>query len=310
MDFSWKERNVLVTGATGFIAQHLISDLLEKGAQVKGVSLAGHHNINHKNFLYFCADIRDKDKIQGIIKEAEPEIVFHLAAYPDGAPTFKNTDECIQNNIQGTLNIIHSLKDIKLRSFIHIGSYKEYSLNSIPFKEDDSLSPLSSYAISKASAEMFCMSYHKLHGYPITCVRFPTLYGPMQPSQNLIPYLIQSALSQAEIKLTKGEQKRELLYISDAVRALEIIALTEKANGEILNIGTSIEHSIKEIVEMVLKLTDSKTKPLFGAVQYRENEIWRMKGSIKKAKKLLGWKPGVSIEKGLKHTIEFYKDAK
>lgn len=306
---NYNNMTILVTGATGFLAQHLIPSLLQKGANVAGISLEKEPTQNSKNFTYYQTDLKDKEKLSAVIKKINPEKIFHLASYPDKEATFENTDKCVQNNVQGTLNLIHSLKNISYDSFVHIGSYKEYSNNNIPFKETDALFPISSYAISKACAEMFCRAYYQLYNLPLILIRFPTIYGPKQHDINLIPYLIKSCIRGDTLKLTKGEQKRELLYVSDAVEALEKAALNKKANGEIINIGANEEHSLKEIVNLVLELTDSKIKPEWGAVPYRKHEIWHMKGDNKKAWDILGWKPKTTLKQGLMETIEYCKNA-
>src|SRR3989338_4471619 len=164
---NYKGATVLVTGATGFLAMHLIPALVDKGAKIVGMSMEKNYNPNIKNFSYINADLKDKKSLNEEIKKIKPKIIFHLAAYPDNEPSFENTDNCIQNNIQGALNLIHSLADTGFESFIHIWSYKEYSGTEIPFKETDAVFPISSYAISKACAEMFCKDYHKIYGLPI-----------------------------------------------------------------------------------------------------------------------------------------------
>ena len=305
---NYKGATVLVTGATGFLAKHLIPALLEKGAKVAGMSLEKNYNPNLKNFSYAHVDLKDKKRLNEEIKKIKPKVIFHLAAYPDNEPTFENTDNCIQNNIQGTLNLIHSLADTGFESFIHIGSYKEYSENKTPFKETDAVFPLSAYAISKACAEMFCKAYHKIYRLPIVLLRLPTVYGPGQSGQNLIPYLIKSSIAGKPLKLTKGEQKRELIYISDAVDALLKAGASKEAHGELINIGTSREYTLKEIVNMVLRLTNSKTEPEWGAIPYRKNEIWSMRGDNSKAKSILKWEPKTSMEGGMIKTIAPYKN--
>ena len=311
MELSWKGKRVLVTGAAGFLARHLIPELLGRGANVTGLSLekAPSQNPQTKNFSYINLDLKDKNSLKDAMKKIRPQKIFHLAAYPDKEAAFENTDECIQNNIQGTLNLIHSLDNTSYDSFIHIGSYKEYSGSKIPFKETDALFPISSYAISKACAEMFCRAYHQLYGLPLILLRFPAIYGPEQPGQNLIPYLIKSCLSGSQLKLTKGEQKRESIYISDVIDALLKASLSRKAHGEIINIGTNKEHTIREIVNLIINLTNSKIKPAWGAIPYRKNEIWNMKGDNKNAQKILGWKPKTSLRQGLIKTINYYKNA-
>jgi len=140
-------------------------------------------------------------------------------------------------------------------------------------------------------------------------IRLSTIYGPNQPDKNLISYLIKSCIERKTLKLTKGEQKRDLLYVSDAIEALEKASLNSKAHGEIINVGSNEEYSLREIIKLVEKLTNSKIEPEWGAIPYRKNEIWRMKGDVSKAKSILGWEPKTSLEQGLKKTIEGYKNA-
>ena len=306
---AYKNTTVLVTGATGFLARHLIHSLLSRGADVIGLSLEKKISGSPKNFSYFQADLKNKKEVNLIIKKTWPKKIFHLAAYPDKEPTFENTGRCIQNNVLGTLNLIHSLKNAPYDSFIHIGSYKEYYGNKAPYKETDPIYPVSPYAISKACAEMLGKAYYELYDKPFTSIRLPTIYGPAQSRQNLIPHLITACLNNNPLKLTKGEQGRELIYVSDAIEALQKAALNKKAYGEIINIGTNEEHKLKEIVNLVLELTNSKVKPEFGAIPYRKHELWHMRGDNKKAQKLLNWRPKVGIRQGLMQTIEYYKNA-
>ena len=162
----YNNATILVTGATGFLAQHLIPSLLQKDADVVGVSLEKNPICSFKNFSYYMVDLKNKEELNSLVKKVKPKKIFHLAAYPDQEVAFENTDKYIQNNIQGTLNLIHSLNGVSYDSFIHIGSYKEYSANNIPFKETDALFPISPYAISKACTEMFCVAYYKLYNLP------------------------------------------------------------------------------------------------------------------------------------------------
>lgn len=306
---TYKNSTILVTGATGFLARHLIPILLKKDAEVVGLALEKKFPRKLKNFSYVQADLKNKKELNAIIKKISPKKIFHLASYPDREAIFENTDKCIQDNIQGTLNLIHSLNNVSYDSFINMGSYKEYYGNRTPYKETDAIFPISAYAISKACIEMFGRAYYELYGMPITLLRMSTIYGPGQSKQNFVPYLINACLRGTSLRLTKGKQGRELIYISDAIGALEKAASNKKTNGEIINVGTNEEHNLKEIVNLVLKLTNSKVKPEFGAVPYRKHELWHMKGDNDKAQQLMKWKPKVSLKQGLIRTINYYKNA-
>ena len=305
---SFNDARVLVTGSNGFIASHLIPDLLNAGAKVTGISLGSKPRRSFKNFSYYSVDLSNKKELNALIRKIRPEKIFHLAGYLSTSLTFDNTDKCIRNNIQATVNLIHALESVPYDAFIYIGSYEEYSGNKIPFKETDGLYPISPYAVSKASAEMFCKAYQRLFGFPITLVRLALTYGPGQQEDGLLAYVIKSCLAKTPPELTGGEQKRELIYVSDVVDALQKIALNEKLHGEIINVGTGVEHSLRDVVNLALKLMQSGITPKWGVVPYRKHEIWSMLGSTAKARRVLNWKPKVSLSEGLAKTISSYKN--
>lgn len=297
-----KNKRILVSGANGFVGKHLITRLIKENAEIYALDKSK-NKIDNVN--YYSVSLNDKKKINELIKRINPEIVFHLAAFPDKKPTAGVIEKTIETNIKGTVNLLEAVKEIK-PIFIHIGSYKEYGGNKVPFREDMELKPISPYGISKASAEMFCMFYNKIFNLPVILLRFPTIYGPAQNPDSLIPYVIISCLKKKDIKTTGGKQKRELIYIGDVIEGLIKAASAKEAIGEIINLGTGRETEIKEIVIRITQLMGNPVNVSF-TLPYKKNEIWRMVGSNEKAKDILNWGPSVSLEDGLKKTIEWYK---
>ena len=287
----------------------MIRELIKRGAKVYAFVRAKTDRINELSgeIVVYDVELTNFVKIKEIIGEVQPlEKIYHLAAYPDMKPSFQNTNSTIQVNIQGTMNLLHALADVDYDAFVHIGSYKEYGNTEVPYKENQQLDPTSPYAVSKAAAEMYCKVYYMIYKYPIVMLRLPTVYGPNQDTNLLIPGTILACLQKKNIEMTKGEQKREVIYVSDIVEAVIKASLKKKAIGEIINVGTGVEYSVREIVLKIIDLMENPIEPIFGALPYRDTEIWHIGGDNSKAREILNWEPKVSLEEGLKKAVEWY----
>lgn len=310
------ESRILITGGNGFIGGHLAVELLEKFPKSKIYLLDQFDRIPLNPFIkeiltkieMVNCDLTDFDDIKKAMKHAEPLHIFHLGAYTRVGRDFSHVDKAIQINIQGTVNLLHALENSDFESFIHIGTSEEYGRNPVPFREDMPVDPPSPYSVSKAASEMFCRVYQEAYGFPIVFLRPFNVYGEAQSPTMLIPELIISCIKGKNIKLTQGKQTREFNYVKDIVSALIMASQTKKVVGKTINIGCGEEHTIREIVMLILELMGHPIKPLFGALPYRDNEIWRMFCDNSLAKTLLGWKPHYTLEEGLKRTIKWYKE--
>ena len=169
------------------------------------------------------------------------------------------------------------------------------------------LNPTSPYSFSKASATLFCRMMKNLEDIPAIIIRPFLTYGPFQSTKTLIPYVIFHALENKEIKITKGEQKREFNYVSDIVDGIIKASITPRAIGEIINLGNGRQYKIRDVVNKILSIIKPSIPLKFGALPYRKSEIWNFYCENKKAKEILGWKPTITLDKGLKLTIQWYK---
>lgn len=308
-----EERRVLVTGATGFIGSHLTRRLAEEGADVY---ILTRPDLKTKNLpikdiwdkiKILHADLKDGKELESKLSGIEPEIVYHLAAYTNVGRSLEHARECIQTNIQGTVNLISALDDVDYDCFVHTGTNEEYGDNEVPFREDMKERPASPYSVSKCASEMFCQMYHKAYGRPIVILRPFNAYGPWQKCNRIIPEAIVASLLGEELRMTGGEQTREFNYIDDIVEGFIKASCVKKATGEIINIGCGEEHSIREVVEKIVELVGNNNKILFGALPYRPNEIWRMFCDNTKAREILEWEPEYALEGGLSKTIDWYR---
>jgi len=176
-----------------------------------------------------------------------------------------------------------------------------------PFSESMDVSPKTPYACSKLMAEEYCMKLAKEKRSPITVLRPFIVYGPRQGYIMFIPQLIKACIEKKDFKMTSGQQTRDFLYVSDAVDAFIKAATSDYSIGEVINISSGIETRLRDIALKVNSLMGNPIEILFGATPYRSEEIWNYYADISKAKRLLGWAPKVSLEKGLKETIAWYR---
>lgn len=301
-------KTVLVTGADGFIGSHLTRRLVKEGADVF-VFAIGNENIKDisDRIKSYNIDITRFKDVKKIIDKIQPEKIYHLAACTDVRRLLILVDKMVQINLQGTLNLLNAL-DGRYDCFVNTGTCEEYGNGLTPFKENQLPRPVSPYSASKASATMFCHMYYKSLGHRIVTLRPPVIYGPNERSDMLIPQVILSCLKNQTFKMTKGEQTRDFIYVDDVVEAYIKASTTERAIGEVINIGSGKEYKIIDVVKKIVKMMESPIKIDTGAMPYRPGEIMHFYSSNIKAKKILGWYPRVDLDEGLRRTIKWHTD--
>jgi UDP-glucose 4-epimerase len=306
-------RRVLVTGAAGFIGSHLTRRLVALGAEVHALTdeVSSFYptrllDLRGKIVLHE-GNIADRTAMEAIVKQVKPSVVFHLAAYTHVGKSWYRVDECVQSNIQGTLNLLLALEDTGYDRFIYTGTSEIYGDIDVPFREDAKVNPISPYAVSKYAGERFCRMYQQGLGWPIVLVRPFNAYGPAQTPDRIIPETIVRALRGQELALTTGEQTREFNYVEDIAEGYILLAQTRDIEGELFNIGGGEEISIRDVVVQIVDLLGNPIEPKFGALEHRPNEIWRMYCDSTKARDRLGWAPKHSLREGLEKTVAWYR---
>lgn len=302
---------IAVTGATGFIGSHLCRELVRRNAEVhllakEGSSLAKISDLVGKARIHRL-DLVDYDAVKNCIRLVSPDKIFHLAAFANAGRSPLNSKGAVETNVIGTINLLNAMEGTGCERFINTGTCEEYGQNRAPFRETQQPDPVSPYSASKSAAVLFCNMYHRTYGYPITNLRPFLTYGPHQDERMFLPSLIISALRGQDFKTTGGKQTREMNYVTDIVEGYIKAAASKRAIGETINIGSGKQYNIRHVAEKINELTGNRIKILFGAMPYRDNEIWRLYCSNSKAKKLLGWTPKVGFDKGIRLTIDWYR---
>lgn len=308
-----KSKTVLITGATGFIGSHLTRRLLKTGAEVHVFQKKDSNQFRIQdiigNLTVWYGDIRDYHTICSCIRNSRPQTIFHLAALRNVKRDIELIEPMIDINIKGTLNLIKAVIDEKvaLECFINTGTCEEYGDAVVPFLEDRREIPVSPYSASKVAATYFCQMVFKTMGLPIVTLRPFLTYGPYQDTDMFIPSLIYHCLEGKDFPMTEGLQTREFNYVDDIIDAYLLAASCRDAVGEIINIGNGVEYRIRDVAEKVVRMAGNPIRLLVGTLPKRPGETSHFFCSNEKAKRLLNWSPKVSLDEGLKKTIEWHK---
>ncbi len=300
------KNKVVVTGGVGFIGSNLVKVLIEKGFNVHIIDnlVAGEGHINKKARLHKVS-ITDYKKILPIIKGAE--YVFHLAALPRVQYSIEFPQKTNEVNVDGTLNVLLAAKEGKVKKVIYSASSSAYGDQPImPLREDMLAMPKSPYGLQKYYGELQCRLFSEVYNLPTVSLRYFNVYGPNQSDEGAYALVIAKFLKQVKdnkpMTITgDGKQTRDFTHVYDVVKANILAAESNMVSGEVINIGAGNNHSIKKIAELI-----------GGKIEYIPTRL-EPKDTLadnSKAKKLLGWKPEVSIEEGIGELKKILKIAK
>lgn len=307
---------ILVTGAAGAIGSHLCERLLELGHDVVGIdALTPYYNpeikkINIKDVeasggkVYILNLVTDE--IDHLLKDTE--VIFHLAAQP-GISSTTPFEDYLENNIIATHRILKKAKIIsKLKAFIHASTSSVYGAYANG-AEDSELKPTSHYGVTKLAAEQLAMSYFREIGLPVTVLRFFSVYGEKERPEKLYHKLIRAMHEDAEFPIFEGarDHLRSYTYIKDIIDGcMLVLANLDKAVGEIFNLGNDKTMTTGEGIDILEKLMGKKAK--FTVLPRRVGDQKETAADISKMRKFFGYNPTISLEEGLGHQVNWYKN--
>jgi UDP-glucuronate 4-epimerase len=290
--------NVLVTGATGFIGQHLVLRLSKAGYIVFGISKNGGNIAGH---IIIPVDMTNAIALASYCEDKSFDAVFHLAASVPSSFNDNTAKESLLTNVTSTLNLLDIFKQKRWNVFIHASSTAVYGSPLIHevITEDCPVSLNNFYSIGKYFAEVLCEQFRAAHDLCISSLRISAPYGPGQRKDTVITRFIKMALQSEDITIYgSGQRKQDFTYIDDVVEAL-ILAYQKRACG-IFNIASGVPVSMKELAETILKVIPaSKSKIVYTGIPDQQ-EHYRPNFSIEKAKNELGYAPMFLITEGIK----------
>lgn len=311
MDF--KDKNILVTGGAGFIGSNIVRELLKQKANV----------VVYDNFLsgdilnlreiqnsikIIEGDILDKN-LKDTIKKEAIEYVFNLAAEPYIPHCYYRPQKFFEVNANGALNILLACRDVKVKRIIQYSTSEVYgTAKYTPMDEDHPTFPLSTYAVSKLAADRLCFTLYHEQKIPVTILRQFNVYGPRETQPYIIPELITQLSKSNKVKLGNTKARRDLTYVEDAAKGALALMGCKEAVGEVVNLGTGIDHSVEEMARICGELMGyKKIEIIVDKPRLRFLDVERLQCDYSKLNKLTGWRPQINFKQGLEKTIEYYK---
>jgi len=306
--------SILVIGGCGFIGSHLVEELLQRGNKVTVVGFHCHlENLAHLEGKYksIRGDIRDKDFIDSVI-DADVEGILHLAALINVDQSIQSPKLFFHTNVMATVNIMEAARKRNVPKLLYMSTCEVYG--NIPRGKADEThptNPRSPYAASKFAAERYLLAYSYTYDKPrIAIIRGFNQYGPRQSAGQtgaVIPKFITKLLRSQKIQVHgDGNQTRDYVHVKDTVRGIANAFGKSLPNGEVINLATGVETSIKDIAVATCRLAGRDPQKYVEFVEDRPGQLLRSCGDYSKAERLLSWQPTVPFEKGLSLTFEWY----
>lgn len=295
--------SLLVIGGTGFIGHHLLI-ATRYDYQVTSISL---NPPVPQRFVadvkYVQLDIRDLNATTQIL-DADYDYVVNLGGYVEHTLFKDGGSLSIDAHFLALQNLITALARKSLKRFVQIGSSDEYGNLSAPQCEDSREQPISPYSFAKVASTHFLQMLHRTEGFPGVVLRLFLTYGPYQYEDRFIPQIIKACRRNEIFSVSKGMQTRDFCYVEDVVKAITLAFTAKDVEGQVLNIGSGVPTTIREVIERVQILVGGGT-PRYGDLQYRVGENMALYANIQKAQEKLGWSPKVTMDEGLRQTIDF-----
>ena len=301
---------ILVTGSTGFVGACLAKDMLKKGNEVHVIIRKNSNTWRIKDIIkdlnIHYGDITHNASIESVVKDSKPKTILHLATY-GGYPFQKDNEKIMETNLKGTFNLLKACpNDISM--FINTGSSSEYGIKSSSMKETDILEPVNFYGTTKAASTILCQTWSKQNNIPLITFRLFSVYGYYEDPSRLIPQTIVSCLKRTTPKVDTPNSVRDFIFIEDIVEAYNLASKISESRGEIFNLGSGKQSTVRYIVDEISKITKSNTQPEYTNKLRWKNEPSKWIADISKAKKLFNWQPKNDINQGLRKTIEWFKE--
>ena len=314
----WNSKRVLVTGAGGFIASHLSERLVFEGAEVTAlVHYSAHSRIGSLGALpeqalsainVVTGDITDPDGMRSVIQGMD--VVFHLAALISVPHSYGHPHSHLRTNTTGTLNVVQAALHAAVGRMVHVSTSEVYgSAKYAPIDEAHPLQAQSPYAASKIAAECIVQSYRRTHGLTAAIVRPFNNYGPRQSGRAVVPTILWQTLFADQVNLGALHTVRDFLYVKDTVTGLMAAGQSDRATGEVINLGTGIGHSVEEVAIKALEVVGQEKAIVTEDLRLRpkDSEVTKLICDASRATQLLDWTAKENLRDGLAATAEYVR---
>lgn len=311
-------KTILMTGAAGFIEWKTAEELLKRGYRVVGIdNMNDYYDVRLKEyrlaqlnnldgFSFYKEDIEDIETLRKIFKQNQIDAVMNLAARAGVRYSLENPFIYMSTNAIGTLNLLECCRQFGIKKFILASTSSIYAGAPMPFKEDLPVNtPISPYAASKKAAEAMCYAYHYLYGMDVTILRYFTVYGPAgRPDMSIFRFIKWIDEGETVEVFGDGRQTRDFTYIDDIAEGT--IRALRPMGYEIINLGNNHPNELRYALELIEKYLGGKAHIIYKP--FHKADLKATCADIEKAKKTLDWEPKVSLEEGIKRTVNWHKE--
>jgi dTDP-glucose 4,6-dehydratase len=311
---AYKNKQILVTGAGGFIASHLVEELVKQGAHVRAFvryNSRGDPGLLalvppdvQKEIELVTGDLRDLPTVTHAMKGIS--LVFHMGALISIPYSYNHPVDVVETNVLGTLNVLQAARTENVARVVHTSTSEVYGTAlRVPIDESHPLQGQSPYSASKIGADKLAEAYFCSYDLPVVTLRPFNTYGPRQSARAIIPTIITQVLTGKTLRLGNLKARRDLTYISDTVAGFLAVGQTPGVEGETFNLGTGTEISVGDLANEIISIVNKPVEIEVDASRMRpvKSEVQRLLADNSRARDRLGWQPKVSIREGLTRTI-------
>ncbi|WP_204105818.1 MULTISPECIES: NAD-dependent epimerase/dehydratase family protein [Spirulina sp. CCY15215] len=305
---------ILITGGTGFVGANLTRRLLKQGHEIHLFVRPNYQSWRIQDIKtdlrLHTVNLEDEDALIQRVDRIKPDRIFHLAVH--GAYSSQNNlQEIINTNIIGTVNLLQACIRTDFEVFVNTGSSSEYGYKDYPPTETEWLEPNSYYAITKASATLFCRYIAQNQNLRIPTLRLYSVYGAYEEPTRLMPTLIAQGLKGELPPLVNPKIARDYVYIDDVIEAYLLAAMMDTGElGAVYNVGTGKQTTLQDVIEIARKVLKIKAKPEWGSMPNRQWDTNVWVADNRKIQSELGWTPYYTFEEGFKKMVNWYKQQK
>ncbi len=295
---SWQRANVLVTGANGFLGSHVADRLVALGATTYGI--ARQPTSRNDGIVWLEGDLCDSTTVQRLLRQARPDVVFHLAGQTDAAPSKELVMPSLRNNLLGTVVLMQELLETGSRRVVMTASLEE------PSQASGGSVPASPYGASKWAEGGYARMFQKLFGLPAVIVRPFMTYGPRQRPGKLVPSLTLALLRGEIPTVTQPDRAVDWIYIDDVVDGILAAALAEGVVGRTFDLGSGALLPIREVAQLLEAVIGPGASVRLSTPASSVGEHGR-RADVRAASDSLGWQATTSLRSGLEQTVAWYR---
>ncbi|HEU5321375.1 MAG TPA: NAD-dependent epimerase/dehydratase family protein, partial [Methylomirabilota bacterium] len=265
-------KRVLLTGATGFVGANLARRLLADGHEVHCLVRPGHASWRleaiRRDVRLHEAALTDAAGLVALLGRVRPDWVFHLAVH--GAYSTQTAlDVMVQTNVVGTINLVQAALAHGVEALVNTGSSSEYGFKDHAPAETEWLEPNSDYAVTKASATLFCRYTGQSQGAPVRTLRLYSVYGPWEEPSRLLPTILRRARAGLPLEMAAPDAAHDFVYVDDVLDALTDVERLPGASGEVFNLGTGVQSTLRDVVAAVQAAVGDRSEVRWGALPPR-----------------------------------------